>query len=187
MATQIPDEMLRSGDLVDVEYLIKPGANPTLLGLAISNVKKDLWADKRFDYQGSREEIRTNKSGLDGGVREERILIITVSVRKYPRGERPELYQAGLHLGVAILLGLFAGAVIAYSGQLAYKTHTVKRIATDPNMSDAVKTAALEALGQSSASVGSGIAAVGGSLVTAAIIIGVLWALSLSKSRGQTD
>ena len=47
MATQIPDDMLRSGDLVDVEYEIKPGANATLVGLAISQVKKDLWADKR--------------------------------------------------------------------------------------------------------------------------------------------
>ncbi len=47
MAQQIdiPDDMLRSGNLLDVEYEIKPGANPTLVGMAISQVKKDLWAE----------------------------------------------------------------------------------------------------------------------------------------------
>ncbi|MCU0916912.1 MAG: hypothetical protein MUC88_20480 [Planctomycetes bacterium] len=185
MTTQIQDDMLHSGDLVGFEYLIKPGANETLLGLAIKRVKDDLWADRRFDYQGSYEETRTNKSGLDGAIIEERYLIINVIVRKYPRGERPTEQQASMALATAI--ALMAGALIAYLAVLEHRTTTVVRIATDPNMSEQTKRAALEALGKPAGGIGGTIAAAGGSLVAAAIVIGVLWALSLSKSRGLSD
>lgn len=193
MATQVQDDMLHSGDLVGFEYLIKPGANETLLGLAIKRVKDDLWADRRFDYQGSYEETRTNKSGLDGAIIEERYLIINVIVRQYPRGERPTEQQAGVGAIVVVLATLaaiLAGSLAVYS-VFEYKGAVVHKQTVEAVLnSDLPPEAKADLLNKSqpqSKSIGTGIAAFGGSLVTAAIIIGVLWALSLSKARGLSD
>jgi len=143
MATQIPDDMLRSGDLVDVFYEIKPGANPTLVSMAISQVKNDLWADKRFDYQGSRitEEF-------DPETREPfELLTVTIMVRKYPRGERPERYEAGIFVPIVALVAMLTAAVVAFSVAIIYRSYVVHRIASS-EQSDAVKVAGLEAVAQ---------------------------------------
>lgn len=193
-AVPIPSDMLQSGDLVDVEYEIKAGAPEALVNLAISQVKKDLWADPRFDYQSSRRLY-----GYDADQVWYDKLIVTVSVRQYPRGQRPEVQQAGIFVPIAVLIALLAGVVASYglkfmTARVTLRateavTSEVERIRNDPNMTEAEKQAAYAALQQrDSRSIGSGLAAAGGSILTAAIIIAVLWALSLSRpARGGFD
>jgi hypothetical protein len=186
---QIPDDQLRPGDLVEVEYLVT-GGNDTLLGMAVHDVKKTLATDTRFHYQGSRWDDRVDLS--DGQTY--RYLIITVMVADPSKvtGNHPkvEIQQAGIGVvAIGALIGLVATAIVAYSGQLAYTTYSVKRIAADPSIPDDVKVAALTAIGAGAKKplVGGSVTAAGGAVVTAVIIIGVLWALSLSRRGASAE
>ncbi len=149
MATQvrIPDDQLAPGDLVDVEYLIQPGAAPGMVKLAVSEVKKSLANDERFNYQGSREETRIDKSGLAGSVREVQVIIITVQVAD-PRKKGAPLpgdpQKAAVGVSIAVLVAIVAGVAALYSAAIIYRSYTIKRIATS-DQSDAVKIAALDA------------------------------------------
>jgi hypothetical protein len=215
MATnaQMPDELLAPGDLVDVEYLIQPGAAPGLVTLAIHDIKRALAADERFLYQSSWIETRVDKTGQFGAVVDVEFLIVRVQVADpakraaLPDGYEPqpqwtpERQEAGIpRLSVRAFLALVIAAGAPYSAALVYQSYItrrntvdriaeVERIRQDPTLSDDEKRAAFEAIGQagSSSSLGLGVAAFGGSLVTAAIVIGVLWALSLSGRRGGPD
>jgi hypothetical protein len=195
---EIQDQYLNPGDLVDVEYLITPGAPEGMVTLAIREAKKILANDPRFHYQGSREELRTNKSGLTGSITEDRYIILTVQVadpRKVTGSytPEPEVQTAGVP-GVVLLSSLAAivvGAAIAYSAhcsvervQITYQTAVVQKETTqvvmESDLSNDQKTTVLtgqaEAMKAAAAkkSMGSGIAAAGGSLATAGIIIAVL-------------
>jgi hypothetical protein len=189
-AYTIPDDMLAPGDLLDVDFLVTSD-NDTLVGMAIQDVKKALWADPRFDYQGSAWQTRE-----DG-----RHLIVTVSVRTTLKGETVPIQQANVAVGliaVATAITLLAGA-IAYWSCMEYKGAVLKagverarieqieRIRNDPTLSPEEKTAQIAAVPSApETGLGAGVAAFGGSLVTAVIVIGVLWALSLGvRHRGS--
>lgn len=176
--TKIPDDMLQPGDIIDVTYAIV-GDNQTLVDLAIHEVKKQLAADPRFDYQGSRIE-----QGFDADQVPQNDLIISVQVRKYLRGQRPETQEASIGLiGIASLLAGLIALGAYYTHAIKYVSANKRAIAENPLLSDSVKVAAL----QEEKTFGQGVAAAGGSLMTAMIIIGVLWAMSLSRRRSGDD
>jgi hypothetical protein len=188
----IPAEMLHSGDLVDVEYLVKY-PNDLLLDHVLGRIKVELSTDARFNYQGSRMEEREEDSPLYGGIHIVHYFIVTVQVAD-PRkvvGNRNDQTAEALSVPVAILLGVIAASiaasVVAGSAAVIYNRYTITRIATDPTMSEETKQAALGAIEGSGTGIGGGLVAAGGSLVTAAIIVAVLWALSLSRQRGGAD
>lgn len=190
----IPDDMLAPGDLVAVEYEIV-GANQTLVDMAIHDVKNTLSTDPRFDYQGS--EI-VDRVDLGTGTTHQ-YLICYVQVRKTLRAERPEQQEAGVlpYVALAALVGIAVAAVACH--YLSYRKATVvnrtaevqgeivEKILNDPNMSSEDKSSAIRGLQQTQATgVGSGLAAAGSAIGMALVIIGVLWALSLSH-RGGVD
>lgn len=196
MALEI-NEVLNPGDLIEVQYEIR-NAPETLTKLAIHKVKTELWADPRFNYQGSRiDEVTDAATG-----EKRRYLFIQVQVRRYLKGDRIRKVQASA-FHPTVLLGVIAAAItaVAVSSSLAYQNYTILRsaqitaeeaekIRTDPSLSAEQKTQILSELyteppAAKSVGVGTGLAALGGSVVTAAIVIGVLWALSLSgRPRG---
>jgi len=193
---EIPEGVLVPGDIIRFDYRIQ-GTNETLVGMAVSDIKKALWSDDRLDYQGSENsypvDLETGKST--------RILSIYVSVRKYRRAQRETTQYAITGVAVLSLVAIVASAVAVYSAAITYQSYAIKRVElarieevekvrTDQTMSDDAKKAALEAIANkrdTPIGLGSGLAAFGGSLVTAAIIIGVLWALSLSGRPGRED
>jgi hypothetical protein len=187
----IPDDMLAAGDLVAVEFEIRPGANATGLDLAIHQVKQDLAQDPRFDYQGSDIVTRVDKSGLTGSVREVEYLIVYVQVRRSLRGARPQTQEAAIGvIALASLAAICVAAVVAWGAYLNYRTativqRTIETITQDPNLSPEQKTQIIKSVVPAPPSIGSGVAAAGASLGTALVIIGVLWALSLSSRRGD--
>lgn len=190
MANAIPsDEVLYPGDLVDVEYEIV-GGNSFLTALAVHRVKEDLATDDRFHYQGSQEVERDDQGD---GVRH-RYLIITVQVadpskRTGHNPPPPEEQKAGMgatviKVGMIVVAITGSIAVSVATGSLIHRTATIHHMTDDRTLTDQQRKEGLEAIGKSSGGIGGAVAAAGGSLVTAAIIIGVLWALSLS-SRGH--
>jgi hypothetical protein len=198
--TQVVDELLAPGDLVDVEYLIQPGAAPGLVTLAIHDIKRSLAADERFHYQGSWTETRVDKTGQFGGVIDVEFLIVRVQVadpskrKALPDGYEPqpqwnpERQEAGIpRLSVKSVVALFSAAIAAHAAAVTIRTYTLHRLATSTAMNDETKQAALNAFGKGGSSIGQAIALISGSLGTAAIIIAVLWALSLSSRRGGVD
>lgn len=200
MATtlDIRDDLLYPGDTIRFDYVIR-GGNQTLLNMAISDIKKTIYADDRLDYQGSEIVTEVDKSGLEGSVREVQVLRIYAKVRRYRREVPPEIQEAGIGaIGVGVLIGVIATAVVAYSAVVVARGHSVTRavqavteqvekIRTDEGLSDEAKQAAFEALGKGipepKQNLGSGLTALGSGLVTTAMIIGVLWAVSLSSPR----
>lgn len=173
--TKIPDDMLQPGDLVDVRYAIVSD-NQTLVDLAIHEIKKQLAADPRFDYQGSRTE-----QGFDADQVPQNDLIITVQVRKYLRGQRPETQEAIIGvIAISTAIALLAAAVAYYAHAIKFVSANKRAIAENPAISDEVKVAALH----DKTSIGAGLGAAAGSLFTAVVIIAVLLALSWSR-RGH--
>lgn len=167
----IDTNVLKSGDMIDLEYQIV-GSNETMIALAVHSVKQSIASDSRLDYQSGRREYRTD---LETGIVYE-FLIVTVIVRRYPRGERePDIQLAGLWVPIAIIVAAASAAVIAYSTAVVYRSYTVHRIATG-DQSDAVKQTALGALDQPFDLAGWSW------IVPAAIVLGIYWA---SKSRRE--
>ncbi len=198
----IDESLLYPGDTIRFDFLLK-GTNQTLLDLAIRKVKETIYADDRLDYQGSEIVTEVDKTGLEGGVREVQVLRIYATVRRYRRDAHPELQKAGIGaVSIGTLIAVISAAVAVYAAAVTIRGHGVTRtsqaivaevesIRTDPNLSDEAKQAALETLGkatpQQPKSIGSGLAALGGGLATTAMIIGVLWAVSLSSRRRGID
>lgn len=183
----IPDDMLAPGDLVDAYYQIRPGTSQYLVDAAIGDIKQALASDRRFHYQGSRIETLLEED--DGQVYEYLIVTLQVADPSKVTGSNPVVYDPALEqvtggrlgapqraglVGIIVLAALLAAAVVAASGSVIYKYWTLNRI-LDSDLSDETKRTAFQ--GQKA----SGFAAFGGSLVMAVIIIGVLWALSLSS------
>lgn len=204
MATsvQIPDDQLQPGDLVDVEYEIMPGAAPAAVAAAIHDVKAQLAHDRRFVYQGS-QEFETQETET-GALYKAIIITVMVADPSKRTGSNPppaETQQAGFWIPVTVIVALVTSAVIAWRASVVYVGYTltrrteavisaVDRIRNDPNMTPDQKQAALDALGatkEEQKGLSAGIAAFGGSLVTAALIIGVVWAVSLSGKGRAAD
>jgi hypothetical protein len=181
MATlRLDNVQLKPGDIVMVQYELT-GANETLTGLAVHQIKQTLANDARFNYQGS--EVGEAQDADENTLS---VLNIYVQVRKTPRQERVEVQQAGVGIeiviGVVALVALISGAIIAHSGQIKERCVTVNGILASGE-SDAVKIEALKAAGaDAKTGIGTGIAALGGGLVTAALVLGGLWLLSQRKS-----
>jgi len=182
----IQDVELQPGDFVDVEYEIRDTVN-FLEAAAISSVKQELAKDPRFHYQGSEIQER-----VDLGVGFTwRYLVITVQVADPskisppPEGWVPmgtgERLEAGVGK-VSVLIALIATALVG-STAVIYKTYTVRGIQADPNLSSEEKIALAKGLSTPIVGFGSGVAALGGSLVTVAIVLSVLWGLSLISRR----
>jgi hypothetical protein len=175
-AVQIADDLLRPGDLVDVNYEIA-GGNATLVAMAVSNVKRTLAADKRFHYQGSVEfESSENETGTP-----QRFITFTVQVadpaKVGDRATASKPQEAGL-VSVLTLLAVIAGAIAAVglSYAIVHASTTVRAIAMS-NQTDAVKVAALGALSKPPFGIGT--------LVIGGILAAVL--LSGRFAGGQGD
>jgi hypothetical protein len=191
----IPEsEILYPGDLVDVEYEVRQTG--LLTDMAIAQIKRDLWADERFDYQGSRWETRVDKSGLDGTIVEREFLIITVLVRTTPKTQQPQEQRAGLGpVAVIAVVTLLGAAVIVAAGALIYHGHSITRAAQietqttqavlgDPNLTPEQKTEVLTAQANAAKSGGGGLAAIGSSVFVAGILIGVIYLFTRTSGRG---
>ncbi len=172
----IPDDMLVPGDLLSLKFR-RLVDNDTLVGMAINDVKKKLWADPRFDYEGSEWRGDT--------------FVINVRVRTTPKGERVEVQQAGIGalIAVATVAAMVVGAIIAWKalentgyeiqrGTEAARYQEAERIRQDPQLSESQKASQLQALysQKTAVSVGGGIsnlfAGVGaGGLVVAGLVI----------------
>jgi hypothetical protein len=189
----IPEsEILYPGDLIDVEYEVTQLG--VLTDMAIERIKRDLWADERFDYQGSRWETRTDKSGLEGGVVERQYLIITVMARRYPKTQQPQTQEAGLGpVAVIALLTLLGAAILVAAGTVVYRGHTIQRTAeiqqqttqavlADPNLTSAQKTEILTAQGTPPAT--GKVMTIGSTLFTAGILIGTIYLFTRPGGRG---
>jgi hypothetical protein len=186
-AYTIPDDMLAPGDLLDVDFLITSD-NDTLVGMAIQDVKKALWADPRFDYQGSAWQTRE-----DG-----RHLIVTVSVRTTLKGERVPIQQAGLGVTALIAIALVVGAVIAWKcldnrgytirrGIQAAQHEEAERIRQDETLTQEQKAVQLQALYSQAVSaprIGGGISNILASLGTGGLVVAglVLWAIFAGRN-----
>lgn len=112
---------LSPGDLVDVIFEIAT-SNATLASYAISKVKADVAADKRWHYQGSVIEDRTDpETG-----RTFRALVITVQAVDPAKvtGNHPEVtvYEANALAVVAVIVGGIAALAIA--GAVIYRDYT---------------------------------------------------------------
>jgi len=170
----VEDTQLRPGDIVMLQFELV-GANQTLTDLAIHQIKQTVANDKRFNYQGS--EIG---EGPDEEGNTLRVLNVYVQVRKTPKQEQAEPQLAGVGLtavvSIGVLIGLVCAAIIAHSGQVIYRTHSINKIAAS-NMPIPVKIATLNALGVE----GKGGGGWAGILVTGGIIIGALWLMSQKK------
>lgn len=190
----IPEnEILYPGDLVDVEYLVQR-EDGVLLDMAIHNVKQQLYADERFDYQGSRWESRTDKSGLDGTLTERRYLIITVSVRRYPKTQQAQQQLATLGpVAVIALITLISAAVLLAAGALIYYGHSIQRAAqvqgetsqavlADPNLTPEQKADILAA--QASRPAGGLASWIGSGVFMAGIMLGTIYLFTRSSGRG---
>jgi hypothetical protein len=178
---QLDNDKLYPGDIIRFDFEILSD-NQVLIGLAVKSVKDRIAADDRLDYQGSAERTVGDLELK----RDVRMLSIYAQVRRYRRGDRPELQLAIAWVPLSIVVAAVAGALVYYGSTLRDLGHVVERIVTNPNLSDAQKQAALAALGGGSG-VGAGLAAMGGGLVTAAIVIAVLWALSLSRPARSAE
>lgn len=198
---EINEELLYPGDTIRFDFVLRAGGNETLRSLAIKKVKEQIYADDRLDYQGSEIVTEVDKTGLAGGVTEIEVLHVYAKVRQYRRDAHPETQKAGIGaFSVGVLVGAISGAVVAYAVVISLRGQSVTRasqavvtevekIRTDSTLSDDAKQAAFETLGEAipeqTKGVASGLAALGGGLVTTAMVIGVLWALSLgSRPRG---
>lgn len=195
---QIPDDELVPGDLIDAYYQIQPGTSDYLVSAAIGDVKKSLASDPRFHYQGSRLEPLRDPD--DGQTYQYLIVTLQVADPSKITGHHPAepgVQEAGVLLPlivvVTVLSGLLASAL--YSGAIKFKSFQITRTAEisqattiaiiNSKMSDSAKQAAFNAQAasakaQNGSSSGSTFAGAIGSLTTVAIIIGVLWAASLS-------
>lgn len=174
---KIDESLLYPGDIIRFDYEIRTD-NQVIRSLAVKNIKDAIWSDDRLDYQGS-DVVTMGSVEL---ARDVEILRIYAQVRRYRRGARQETQYAGvgaISIVAVVALVAGAGAVAVWGLALRDRGHVVQRIASDPSLSEQTKQAAFEAMGQGG--IGSGISAFGGSLVTAVVIIGVLWALSLSR------
>jgi len=184
MALSIPNDQLMAGDIV--EFIIDPQtANQTLIDLGVHKIKSDLAAEAWYDYQGS--EWRT----IDG----RRYLSIYVQVRRYPRGMPPSMASGFAPVAVVVVSLAALAAIVAVATAVSKmrevaagvrRDQAIVVIATDPSLTKEQKDryiAALNAPVTGSTGLGAGVAALGGGLMTAAIIIGVIWALSESERR----
>jgi hypothetical protein len=179
MNSPIEDVPLNPGDMVDVWYELKT-TNQTLVGEAIKAAKQGLVNDPRVHYLGFRME--TDYDPILGEPVQCVVFIVQAADPSKVTGNNPAepetvVLQAGI-LSVTVIIGIIA-VVLASLGTLCivYKTSVVNAIQANPNTSDATKQASLNALPGSG--LGKGLAALGGGLTTVAIILAVLWGLSL--------
>ncbi len=80
-----PSDQLSPGDIVRFVFELK-SENTVLNGEAVSSIKRTIWANDQFDYQGSEETIEDAK----------KILSVYASVRKTRRQQRGEIKYASL-------------------------------------------------------------------------------------------
>jgi len=170
------DEYLRPGDLLAMEYQIT-GGNETLIALAVHSVKQSVASNPMVDYQSGKREYRTD---LETGIVYE-YLVIKVICRKTAKGSRNEIQQAA----IGGIVAMAAAAVVAYSAAVVYRsyvkletTRIVERIAIDPDASDVVKVAAIEAVGGQTQSLGDGVASAGASLAIGGLILAGIYLAS---------
>jgi len=146
MATAVPieDQYLHSGDMIDLVYQIQ-GTNETMIALAVHSIKQSVAADPRLDYQSARREYRVD---LGTGINYE-FLIVRVIVRRYPRGEpEPDVQTAGIWVPIVAVVAMATAAIVAHKAAIVYRTYSIIRVAENPNLSDEVKVATLNAIGQ---------------------------------------
>jgi hypothetical protein len=176
---EIEADRLYPGDIIRFDYEIVLN-NATIVGLAVKNVKETIASDDRLDYQGS---DRVTMGDVELG-RDVEILRIYAKVRRYRRAERPELQLAVAWVSVGAVVGLVAGAVVAWSIAMKSRGHVIQRIATDPDISDETKQKAIDAI-TGGPGIGAGLSTLGGSLVTVGIVLALLWGLSWTgRGRG---
>jgi hypothetical protein len=189
------ETMLYPGDLVDLTYEIT-STNETLVALAVHDLKQTLYADARFDYQGSREITASNVETQQPV----RFLIITLLVRKTLRQEHVPIQEANLGpVALVAIVALAAAAVIAYSGAVVYRSVQVRRAAeaqaatteailADPTLTAAEKAAAIEAATPAAPTgIGAGLAGLGSGVFVAAILLGAIWLMTGSDRRSHRE
>jgi hypothetical protein len=177
---KIPDDMLAPGDLVEIEYRIKGGSD-ILTMMAVNEVEKSLDREEKWDLTRYRFEDR-----LDPQTNEpKRYVVFTVRYREVSKWDSEKVYEtqmAGGLVAVALAISLLAGALAAYAYVEYVGYQLMRKVIEDPTFTPDQKTQILTEGNKQG--IGSGLAAAGGSLVTAAVIIGVLWAVSLSARSG---
>ena len=138
---EIPEGVLVPGDILMIEFEIT-STNRTLVGMVVSDIKKNVWADDRLDYQGSKE-FTVGDLELQ---RDVTILQVFASVRKYRRAQRETMQYAITGAAAATIVAAIVGSVAALAaGSVIYRSYTVKKVAMS-DQSDAVKIAALDAM-----------------------------------------
>lgn len=173
---QINPELLYPGDIIRFDYLVLMAGS--LADLAIKNVKEQIWADPRLDYQGSEE---TYPVDLDTG-QTSHIVSIFAKVRSYRKGDRPEMQLA--NVPIKPLVALISAAVIAYSAAMSYRTYAIVRIASSTTMAEETKQGAINALGGGGGTSGlsAAIAAAGASVGTVILLMVLAWFLFASPA-----
>jgi hypothetical protein len=151
----------------------------TLINLATHEVNKAVYADPRFDMQGIRNVEATDyETGQPAS-----FVVVTVTARKTPRHQPEQEYEAGVGAVIAIagLVAAVAACIVAYEAIELRSTNVIASVANNPNLSAAEKLEALNVMQKST--IGGGLAAAGGSLLTAAIIVAVIWVMTRSRTH----
>ena len=179
----IDSVQLKAGDIVTVPFAIK-GANQTLIDLAVHEIKKNLAADQRFNYQGS--EI---VAGKDADGNDSQVLNIYVQVRKKPRQEQTEVQpqEASALAPVVIALGTIVSLVWGATYLIAKRMELqALPVLVNGSAPESVKIAAVQAaFDANKKSVGSGVATAGNTLALGALALGGLWLLTQRKAGGS--
>jgi hypothetical protein len=181
-----PDELVYPGDLVELYYAPKANATSDQVNAALSAIKKELSADEGYNYQGS--EWRE--------VNGQRLFVIQLQRRSYPKAADPQIYEANplgfvAVLGTIIALALAAtyawGKYVDYQAAVVKKSTaaTVQAIAENPNLTPEQKATALEAIGAGQQKLAqANLSLLAGGVFVAIIVIAVLW-VSTSRHRGD--
>jgi hypothetical protein len=205
------DILLEPGDIVKMQYEIGK-ANAQQVALAVHGIKATLSADKRFNYQGSEILSQTdtyNDMGYESS-RTYQVLNVYIQVAKkvkeYSRPQTAEtgtgvrttesngVKQAGVPAGRVVvalltLTGLLAGATVSVSHYLSIRQKAM--MVNGVLVSDLTPEQKVKVVGDimgDKTSVGAGVAAVGGSIMTAVLILGGIWAASqILGGRSQSS